>query len=223
MCNYKKNTIGHNEFIEIVKHIAWYNAFDINLRQNKDNIICNFVSGSYNEYKYSAKDRKKDFELTEDEFYEITNDNCYICGKQNSYMVNENDEIEFVHCNGVDRVNNEIGYIVNNCKTCCWTCNIMKNEYDYIQFINKLQQIYNNLCLIVQNLNSSSVNKQINKLMQNKVMNNITKNSEPSKPLTKTDNQISKHKIAQQNYDHKQRVLLGEEKFKKLQNEIRKS
>ena len=43
--------------------------------------------------------------------------------------------------NGIDRVNNDLGYIESNIKPCCYTCNIMKSSMSYDNFIKKLYSI----------------------------------------------------------------------------------
>jgi len=58
-------------------------------------------------------------------------------------------KINLTHCNGIDRVDNNIGYLLYNCKPCCANCNYLKKEYDYTEFLNKCKQIYeyNNSCV----------------------------------------------------------------------------
>jgi len=44
--------------------------------------------------------------------------------------------------NGVDRVNNKIGYRVDNCVPCCSVCNIMKNTLGVADFLAHVQRIH---------------------------------------------------------------------------------
>ena len=52
---------------------------------------------------------------------------CYLCGKESNYK----------HSNGIDRINNDIGYTEDNIACCCAECNYMKNNYQYDDFIEK--------------------------------------------------------------------------------------
>jgi hypothetical protein len=85
-------------------------------------------------YKYSAKRRNYPFELSEEQYYKLIQEDCYICGKKTDKN----------HINGIDRFDNEHGYTFHNSNSCCGQCNIMKKEIDYSIFINKLQKIYEN-------------------------------------------------------------------------------
>jgi hypothetical protein len=51
-----------------------------------------------------------------------------------------NDE-DFIH-NGIDRVDNEIGYVRGNSAPCCTICNRMKRELSYSGFLNHVRKIY---------------------------------------------------------------------------------
>ena len=43
--------------------------------------------------------------------------------------------------NGIDRVNNNIGYILNNCVACCKYCNIAKGVRTITEFLEHVQSI----------------------------------------------------------------------------------
>lgn len=44
--------------------------------------------------------------------------------------------------NGIDRLDSNIGYNIENCVTCCKQCNIMKNVWSEKDFLNKIKEIY---------------------------------------------------------------------------------
>ena len=46
--------------------------------------------------------------------------------------------------NGIDRIDSNIGYIKENCVSCCWTCNKMKNNFSQKEFLEKINKIYCN-------------------------------------------------------------------------------
>ena len=78
-------------------------------------------------YQQSAKTRGYEFSLNSDDFENLLKENCHYCGKQNA--------------NGVDRKNNDIGYLINNVVACCSTCNYMKRDLSYDDFKEHLIKI----------------------------------------------------------------------------------
>lgn len=96
-------------------------------------------------YKRSAKRRKNkiDFNLSLEDFLVLTSQNCYYCGDipQNIQKSKHNNG-DFVY-NGIDRVDNKIGYSVDNCVPCCKLCNYMKSVMKIEQFIVQSIKIAN--------------------------------------------------------------------------------
>jgi hypothetical protein len=62
---------------------------------------------------------------------------CHYCGCLPNQMYSWY-EIKF---NGIDRVNNKIGYEADNCVTCCMMCNFAKRDLSYKTFIDWLNTI----------------------------------------------------------------------------------
>ena len=132
MCNMLKGDLfDHEQFIQACEHIL----VNFGLIEGELHLECfrDYISSNYTDYKYSANKRNKEFALSELEFYNITNNDCYICGKKNTDL----------HNNGIDRIDNNIGYSHNNCKACCGTCNYLKNDYTIEDVLIKMVQIYN--------------------------------------------------------------------------------
>lgn len=85
------------------------------------------LNGKYARYKRGAKKRNYSFELSLDEFSNlITDANCYLCGRESS---------------GVDRLDNSIGYVLENCKPCCGSCNKMKSDKSLDEFLDEVKLI----------------------------------------------------------------------------------
>ena len=89
----------------------------------------------FNTYRASAKRRKREFALSFETFIEITQKDCFYCGQKPSMKRKPHDKVngEYVH-NGVDRIDNEIGYIENNCVPCCTKCNYAKRKMSVEDF-----------------------------------------------------------------------------------------
>ena len=82
-------------------------------------------------YKRNAKRRNIQFELTEQEFNDIRNKNCTYCGN--------------IGPNGIDRVDNNLGYLLTNCVPCCTVCNKAKDVMSVEQFKNWITKVYKEL------------------------------------------------------------------------------
>lgn len=91
----------------------------------------------YKNYKAAAKKRGYLFELTVDEFSELIVQPCYYCGLEHSLI-----EKELAH-NGVDRVDNSIGYINTNCVSCCKICNNAKASMSKDEWFVWLKRLFN--------------------------------------------------------------------------------
>lgn len=79
-------------------------------------------------YRASAQDRGLVFELQTDDVRSLIGQPCTYCGRsgvtKSSTSAGENGE-PFCH-NGIDRVDNAVGYIPSNCVPCCHDCNRAK-------------------------------------------------------------------------------------------------
>lgn len=90
-------------------------------------------------YKGSARSRNLAWELTGEEFDHLTAQECSYCGQppSRSYKAKTKASCEggeFVY-NGLDRVDNALGYVQGNVVPCCRTCNIAKNDMTYDEFM----------------------------------------------------------------------------------------
>jgi hypothetical protein len=93
-------------------------------------------------YKLSALERNLDFNLSIDEIRHLTKQDCYYCGisPYRTHKVNKRVG-EYIY-NGIDRIDNTIGYTVENCVSCCYICNRMKHAMAHIEFIQHIERIY---------------------------------------------------------------------------------
>ena len=133
ICNNIKYILEPSNFIYIVHHIL-NNLKIINTNESYPEFFENVTSVIYSDYKYKARCKNLPFELSKDDFCQLTNKPCYVCGKVSNST----------HTNGVDRYNNSFGYTHDNVNSCCKTCNFMKKDLTYENFIDKLVDIYYN-------------------------------------------------------------------------------
>ena len=94
------------------------------------------VRGRYGIYKQNAKQRNIQFDLTVEEFDEITQQPCTYCGGFNG-------ECNGIKYSGVDRIDSSQGYIKLNAIPCCEMCNKMKLDYDLHDFLEHVKKIVN--------------------------------------------------------------------------------
>ena len=86
---------------------------------------------SYASYRSRAGKKELEFSITNADYKSIIQEDCYLCGKQTTET----------NINGVDRVDNTVGYTVANCKACCKECNHMKNNYALDDLFAKIERI----------------------------------------------------------------------------------
>jgi hypothetical protein len=98
-------------------------------REFKKEYLTNFKT-YYKSYYTKAYKRGYDFTLTEEFFLKTISSPCYYC--------NHFKDGEAV---GIDRVNNSIGYVPENCVPCCEICNRMKSFYHPAFFVEKAKHI----------------------------------------------------------------------------------
>lgn len=98
-------------------------------------------------YTKGAASRGYDFNLTKGEFKSIVSDDCHYCGESPKYKTSK----DFTICNGnikvngIDRKDNTVGYVLDNCVPCCDSCNFLKGPMGYDDFITLCKKITDNL------------------------------------------------------------------------------
>jgi hypothetical protein len=90
------------------------------------------INFKYRHYITSAKKRNLSWELDKKQFTNLIFGNCTYCGVEPSLIVKRLNET--ISINGVDRVNNEIGYSIDNVVSCCKICNYAKSNLTYNEF-----------------------------------------------------------------------------------------
>lgn len=98
-------------------------------------------------YKRNARTRKLSFELTKEEFRKLVNGDCYYCGVEPSQThYSRRRHSKYIY-NGIDRVDNNKGYLTENCISCCGLCNYMRRNKTQKEFCSHISKIYKHLVL----------------------------------------------------------------------------
>jgi len=101
----------------------------------------------YGKHKYTTNKRELECNLSSDQFRDITSQNCHYCGSTPSQVTkNQNNNGDYIS-NGVDRVNNDRGYYVDNVVPCCAPCNYAKRNMTYNEFKAHIARIYHHMKL----------------------------------------------------------------------------
>ena len=120
-CNRAKRAMDTGEFIEWVARIHLYGGYDRCAIPNAGNGA--FMQVVYM-YKNSASRRGIEWGLSDNEVLGITQQPCCYCGERHSNTARlKGDEYKY---NGIDRADNSMGYVANNCVPCCSQCNAAK-------------------------------------------------------------------------------------------------
>ena len=81
-------------------------------------------------YKLSAKKRHNDWQLTDEQFFNITEMPCWYCGTLPAPR------------NGIDRRDNTKGYVQGNVVPCCSDCNRAKLVLTEAKFLELIKRIH---------------------------------------------------------------------------------
>lgn len=96
----------------------------------------------FRDYKAAAKKRNLEFTLTYEEFIYFLDQNCAYCGTLPGNIFTRNTEIPFNY-QGIDRVDNTIGYTKENCLPSCHQCNWSKGAMSKTDFLEWIDKVYN--------------------------------------------------------------------------------
>src|SRR5690348_7016806 len=104
-------------------------------------------NGLFGSYQKSAKKRNIRFELSRELFAEIIQKNCYYCDSAPSNRRSHERGNGALIYNGIDRIDNKIGYTKKNSVPCCAMCNKSKNNHTKDEFLFWIKKVYCNLKL----------------------------------------------------------------------------
>jgi hypothetical protein len=95
-------------------------------------------------YKRNAVARELEWCLSKEEFKEIVLRACTYCGSEpieRTFCWGVGKRVSLEKVNGIDRSDSSKGYLVDNCVSCCSTCNTMKMAQSVDEFISRVEKI----------------------------------------------------------------------------------
>jgi len=97
-------------------------------------------------YKRNAKSKGYPWEISDEVAINLFSGKCYYCGTSpGNVCENKNSNGAFIY-NGIDRLQNAIGYIEGNVVSCCTECNFRKGVTDVEDFLSWVQRVAHNRC-----------------------------------------------------------------------------
>jgi hypothetical protein len=107
--------------------------------------------------RYVWHQRYSDGGISFEEFYDLSQKDCYYCGRKpsNTYTIKRNRKLStyqkengvFVY-NGLDRIDSNLGHTLANVVPCCKICNQAKNNLSKEEFFEMIKCIYEKHILI---------------------------------------------------------------------------
>jgi hypothetical protein len=98
----------------------------------------------YGRYRYGAKKRNIKFSITKDLFRGMTKGKCCYCGREPFTHSEQRGQNGGYTYNGIDRVDNDKGYVIGNVVSCCKTCNFSKRSMGFDEFKTWVKAISEN-------------------------------------------------------------------------------
>lgn len=99
----------------------------------------------YDSYKRRSKIKCIEFKISKSFAKKLYKKNCYYCGVEPSSICKLKGGYGHFIYNGIDRMDNEKGYVSDNCIPCCTLCNYLKNNMHISEFCKIINKISENL------------------------------------------------------------------------------
>lgn len=128
----------------------------------RQNLRLNPGDVSYNakelQYKIGARERNYSWDLSREQFRFLISQPCHYCGFKgvmfNQYYTKfgkskifskkvdeEWKKQQTIVVNGIDRLDSKISYKIDNCVSCCKTCNFAKSDSSYYEFKEYIKRL----------------------------------------------------------------------------------
>lgn len=103
------------------------------------------INSLFYTYKKTAKKRNLVFNISKEHFIKLTSQNCHYCGVEPKQIHTKKETNGAYIYNGLDRMDNGLGYEIENIVSCCKTCNYAKRIMSYQEFLEWIKRAYNHL------------------------------------------------------------------------------
>ena len=95
----------------------------------------------YYSYKHRAEKRGRKWALTKEDVRLLSQQHCFYCGMRPKQVMSDTSIRTNYIYNGIDRIDNEKGYLISNVVSCCAQCNMAKYHYTTKEFLNWAEQL----------------------------------------------------------------------------------
>ena len=92
--------------------------------------------------KGNAKTRSLEWQLTREQVRHLTKRSCHYCGAEPSQVLSSRKYSGTYAYNGLDRVDNDKGYTIDNVVPCCFVCNRAKGNLTTGEFYAWIERVY---------------------------------------------------------------------------------
>lgn len=99
----------------------------------------------YRNYLYGANKRGIDFTLSYEDFLNLSYGSCVYCGAAHGKDCKNETGSKHKLLNGIDRVDSNKGYTIDNCVSCCSKCNYMKGRLSVREFVDHIINLVNHM------------------------------------------------------------------------------
>jgi 5-methylcytosine-specific restriction endonuclease McrA len=102
-----------------------------------------------------SKKLKLEYNISLMQFIELIESECFYCGNKHSNYYTDRLKKEdnlIIYFNGIDRIDNNQGYLIENVVSCCKYCNSAKNNLTETQFKELIINLYENFVLANKDL-----------------------------------------------------------------------
>lgn len=200
ICNFMKGIMSLDVYLNKIKHILSCMMIS-NEVFSKPRLFGNHCSASYEKYmKRAIKEKQVEFELSEDEFQKLKRLDCYMCMKESTLK----------NLNGIDCIDNTVGYTLDNCMPCCYDCNKIKNEYDIYDVIRKMFKT------IYPQYDIEHIKPTLNSYIKIILKKNIDLINSNDTNLLKKLETINEYSVAKYKSTEKKKKMYGENNYKRL-------
>jgi hypothetical protein len=101
----------------------------------------------FTEYRSRAHRLQLEWTLTTEQTYDLLTSPCFYCGTGPGRVVTLKgrpwiDESDLFQCGGIDRIDNDKGYVPANSRPACTMCNLAKRHHPQDVFYAWIERVY---------------------------------------------------------------------------------